>query len=189
MLIGQALLIRLKKYKIHKLIGKLSYLIAPLLLITGAHLAHNTVNEMEADTSLYYYWITMMFISLIVFAILYGLSMWHRKKPLTHARYMICIIFPLFPPITDRLIYKYFPQLIQLVPELEGMPLVQLIGFALADVLLLALLLWDWKAHNRLDVFPIVLLVMGLFQLSVLTFYQWAPWKPIANWIMTLPLS
>ena len=109
MLIGQALLIRLKKYKIHKLIGKLSYLIVLLLLITGAHLAHKTVHDMEADTSLYFYWISMMFISLIVFAILYGLSMWYRKKPLTHARYMVCTIFPLFPPITDRLVYKYFP--------------------------------------------------------------------------------
>ena len=79
--------------------------------------------------------------------------------------------------------------MIQLVPELEGMPLVQLIGFALADALLLTLLFWDWKAHKRLDVFPLVLLVMGLFQLSVLTFYKFAIWKQIANWIMSLPLS
>jgi hypothetical protein len=189
MLIGQPLLIRLKKNKIHKLTGKLSYLIAPLVLMTGAHLAQITVNDMEAGTSLYYYWIALMFNSLIAFAIFYGLSMWHRKKPLTHARYMLCTIFPLFTPITDRLIYKYFPELIQLVPELERMPLVQLIGFALADVLLLTLLLWDWKSHKRLDVFPVVFLVMGLFQLSVLTFYKFAFWKQIANWIMSLPLS
>ena len=189
LLIGQALLIRLKKNKIHKFTGKLSYVIAPLILLTGAHLAHITVNGMEAGTSLYYYWIALMFNSLVVFAILYGLAMWHRKKPLTPARYMVCTIFPLFTPITDRLIYKYFPQLIQFVPDLEGMPLVQLLGFALADVLLLMLLLWDWKAHKRMDVFPVVVLVMSLFQLSVLTFYKFGFWKQIGGWIMSLPLS
>ncbi|MBK9106724.1 MAG: hypothetical protein IPL92_19725 [Saprospiraceae bacterium] len=189
MLIGQALLIRLKKNKIHKLTGKLSYIIAPLIVLTGAHLAQITVNDMEAGTSLYYYWIALMFISLIAFAILYGLSMWHRKTPLTHARYMVCTVFPLFTPITDRLIYKYFQEFIPMVPVLEGMPLVQLIGFALADTLLITLLIWDWKAHKRLDVFPFVMLVIGLFQLAVLTFYKFSFWRIIGDWIMSLPLS
>lgn len=188
-LIGQALLIRLKKYKIHNLTGKISYVIVPLILISGYNLAQVTVRAMEAGTSLYYFWIALMFISLIAFAILYGLAMWHRKVPLTHARYMACTIFPLFTPITDRLIYKYFPELIPLVPELEGMSLVQLIGFAIADALLVSLLIWDWKAHKRLDVFPVVLLIMGLFQLSVLTFYKIPLWKQIGDWIMSLPLS
>jgi len=189
MLIGQALLIRLKKNKIHKLTGKLSYIIVPVILATGAHLAHITVSEMEAGTPLYYYWIALMFNSLLVFALLYGLSMWHRKKPLTHARFMVCTIFPLFTPITDRLIYKYFEELIPLVPVLDGMPLVQLIGFAVADILLVTLFFWDWRAHKRLDVFPVVILVMGLFQLSVVTFYKFAFWKQIGDWIMSLPLS
>jgi hypothetical protein len=188
-LIGQAWLIRLKKNKIHNLTGKLSYLIVPLILVSGYHLAQITVKAMEAGTALYYYWVALMFISLVVFAILYSLAMWHRKTPLTHARYMACTIFPLFTPITDRLIYKYFPELVPLVPELEGMSLVQLLGFALADVLLITLLIWDWKAHKRLDVFPKVLLIMGLFQLSVLTFYKIPLWQKVGDWIMSLPLS
>jgi hypothetical membrane protein len=189
MLILQPLLIRLQKNKLHRLTGKLSYIIAPLIVITGAHLAQITVRDMEAGTALYYFWIALMFISLLAFAILYGLAMWNRKKPLIHARYMVCTIFPLFTPITDRLIYKYFPELISLVPMLEDMPLVQLIGFALADILLITLLIWDWMAHKRLNVFPVVLLVMGIFQLSVLTFYKFSLWKQIGNWIMSLPLS
>jgi hypothetical protein len=189
MLIGQALLIRLKKNKIHKLTGMISYVVVPLMLITGAHLAHITVSEMEAGSALYYYWIALMFNSLVVFAFLFSVAIWYRKQPLIHARYIACTILPLFTPITDRLIYKYFPELIQLVPVLEGMPIVQILGFVIADVLLLTLLIWDWKAHNRLNVFPIVLLVMGLFQLSVLTFYKFPFWQKIGNWIMELPLS
>jgi hypothetical protein len=163
--------------------------IVPLILFSGFHLAQITVRTMEVGTALYYFWIALMFISLVAFAIIYGLAMWYRKTPLTHARYMACTIFPLFTPITDRLIYKYFPELVPLVPALEGMALVQLHGFALADILLITLLIWDWKAHKRLDVFPKVLLIMGLFQLSVLTFYKIPLWKQIGDWIMSLPLS
>jgi hypothetical protein len=189
MLIGQSLLIRMKQNKIHKRIGKLSYLIVPFILISGAHLAQITVRSNEIGSALYYYWIALMFNSLIAFAILYALAMWFRKNPLTHARYMVCTIFPLFTPITDRLIYKYFPELISLVPSLEGMSLVQIIGFLFADILLLGLLIWDWRAHKRLDVFPIVALVMGLFQVSVLTFYHLKVWQWIGDGIMRLPLS
>ena len=188
LLIIQSLLIRLKKNKVHRLTGKLSYLIVPMMLFPGAHLPHITVNGMEAGTYLYYYWIAMMFNSLIAFVALYGLAMWHRKNPLTHARYMVCTIFPLFTPITDRLIYKYFPELIQFVPELEGMPMVQLLGFALADVLLILLSNWDWRAHKRKDVFPMAFFIIGLFQFSALTLYKYNSWKQIGNWIMSLPL-
>lgn len=189
MLIGQAFLIRLKKNRIHRLIGKLSYMIVPLIVLSGAHLAQITVSDMEKGSPVYYYFIALMFNSLIVFAILYGLAMWHRKKPMTHARYMVCTIFPLFTPITDRLIYKYFDSLVPLVPTLEGMPMVQMLGFGFADLLLLILLIWDWKAHKRLDAFLVALLALGLYQLSVLTFHKFPLWQRIGDWIMSLPLS
>jgi uncharacterized membrane protein len=189
MLIGQALLIRLKKNRLHRLIGKLSYGIVPLIVLSGAHLAHITVSDMEKGSPVYYYFIALMFNSLIVFAILYGLAMWHRKTPLTHARYMVCTIFPLFTPITDRLIYKYFDSLVPLAPALEGMPMVQVLGFAFADLLLLILLIWDWRAHKRLDVFPVALLVLGIRRLSVITFYKFPFWQKTGDWIMSLPLS
>lgn len=189
MLIGQALLIRLKKNSIHKLTGKLSYVIVPLILATGAHLAHITVSEMEKGSSIYYYFIALMFNSLLAFAAIFGLAIWYRKKPLSHARYMVCTIFPLFTPITDRLIYKHFDELIPLAPMLEGMPMVQMLGFVFGNLLLIGLLIWDWKAHKRKDVFPIVLLIMVLYHLSVATFYKFSFWQHIGDWIMGLPLS
>jgi len=189
MLIGQAFLIRLKKNTIHRLVGNISYMIVPLIVLSGAHLAHITVSDMEKGSPVYYYFIALMFNSLIVFAILYGLAMWHRKTPLTHARYMVCTIFPLFTPITDRLIYKYFDSLVPLAPALEGMPMVQTIGFAFADLLVLTLLIWDWRAHKRLDVFPIALITLGIYQLSVITFYKFPFWQKTGDWIMRLPLS
>jgi hypothetical protein len=101
---------------------------------------------------------------------------------------MVCTIFPLFIPITVRLIYIYFPKLLQFVLELEGMPLVQMLGFASADVLLLALSLLDWRAYKGIDVFPLAFLLLGLFQFSVLTLYKFSVWRQIGDRIMNLPL-
>lgn len=188
MLIGQALLIRFKKNKIHKLTGLLAYVLVPLILISGFQLSHITISGMVQGASHYYYFIALMFNSLVAFAILFGLAMWHRKRPLTHARYMVCTIFPLFTPITDRLIYKYFRELIPLAPTLEGMPMVQMLGFAFADFLLLILLLWDWKAHKRLDVFPVALMILLIYQVSVAFFYKIPLWRQVGDWIMQLPI-
>ena len=188
LLITQALLIRLKKNKIHKITGKLSYLIVPFILFTGAQLAHITVKDIEAGSVHYYYFIALMYNSLLVFAILYGLAIAYRKKPLTHARFMVCTIFPLLTPITDRLIYKYFRELIPLAPTLEGMPMVQMLGFALADFILLILLIWNWKAHKRLDVFPLAFLLLALYHVSVYSFYKSSLWQQIGDWIMSIPI-
>ncbi len=59
----------------------------------------------------------------------------------------------------------------------------------LADAILAGLSLWDWKANNRTNVFPVALAVLMLFHISVLTFYKLAIWNSFAVWFAGLPLS
>ena len=61
-------------------------------------------------------------------------------------------------------------------------------GFLLADVMLVALSVWDWRANKR-RVFPIALAVLVQYHVSVLTFYQFGFWHAFGEWFMTLPLS
>jgi len=102
---------------------------------------------------------------------------------------MVCTAFPLFTPVTDRLIFNHFPSVINLVPVLDGSPMVQVAGFLLADVLLLLLTVWDWRVNHRKDVFPIALGLMVLYHVSVLTFYRIPLWKVFCEWFVKLPLS
>ncbi len=190
MLIIQPFLIRLNKRKIHRWVGTLSYVLVPFILFSGAHLAHGTILQSPPASPSYYFSIALMYNSLIVFAILYGLAIWHRKNAPLHARFMISTVFPLFTPVTDRLIYKYFESLIPLAPTMEdGMPMVPGLGFALADLIIICLAVWDWRVHKRLSVFPFVLALLMLYHLSVLTFYKYDFWKKIGDLMMTIPLS
>lgn len=189
MLISQAFLIRTKRHPLHRIMGKFSYILVPFILFSGAHLAHITVSEAQPGTSAYYYMIALMYNALIVFTIFYSLAIRNRKKPLNHARFMLCTIFPLVTPVTDRIIYKYIDSLVPLAPTIQGMPVVPTFGFVLADMIVLGLLIWDWKVNQKLNVFPIVLGVLVLYHISVLTFWKYPFWQKFGDWVMRLPLS
>ena len=187
MLIGQAALIRFRKHNIHRWTGKVSYILVPFILYAGTHLAFLTIRQSEPGTPSYYFAIALMFNSLIVFAILYGLALWYKNKPAIHARYMACTLLPALTPVTDRLIYKYFPSLIQYAPKMEdGMPMVPGLGFFLGDIILIGLTIWDWKANRRWNVFPVVLALLVLYHVSVLTFYKYPFWQKAGDWIMSV---
>ncbi len=190
MLIAQATLIRFKKYSLHKTVGKLSYGLVPLILVSGVNVAHfNMTHVTDVPIEHYYLIFGHLYISFVAFAILYGLAIWFRKDSATHARYMICTIFPAFTPVFSRLIFSNFKFIFPFLPELKGIPLVQLIGFGLADILLLTLCILDWRKRKQWNGFPIAFLVMLCYHLSDFTLYHFAAWRRFVDWVMSLPLS
>lgn len=112
----QPFLIQQKKIRIHKLIGKISYFVMPLVFITGysviRHTYYANLNSTDSkynpeeirsqaaasiDLGLVY------FIWLVVF---YCLAVINRKKTLSHATYMFGAILTILGPTVDRLIYN-----------------------------------------------------------------------------------
>ena len=131
-----------------------------------------------------------MYNSLIAFAIIYALAVYYRKNAALHSRLMVCTVFPLITPVTDRLIYKYFPTLIEYAPTMaDGSPMVPALGFAAADLILIILLIWDWIRHKRFDVFAFVLGLLLIYHASVIVFYNASFWHTIADVMMKVPFS
>lgn len=187
-LISQAFLIRWKQFKLHRLIGKLSYLLVPFIIYSGFRIARITIRNMgSGEDAIYYYFSALMFNALVVFALFYGLAILWRKKATWHSRWMVCTIFPLITPATDRIIYKYADSLVALVPTLNGMPMVQVIGFILADLILILLVMMDWLRNRQFTVFPIALAIVGTYHISVVSFYRFSAWRAVTDWIMMLP--
>ncbi len=180
MLISQAYLIRTKRYSLHKTIGKFSYVLVPFLVFTTLDLLKYRLPEKLGTMD--FFSVALVVNALIAFVIFYVLAIFYRKKSAIHARYMICTAFPMFTPITDRIQYIYFPSTISYLPTIEGNPIAPVVGFALADLLLLALSIWDWRSHKRLNVFPLALVVLLLYHFSVMTFYKFEFWKTFSNW-------
>ena len=191
LIISQAFLVRFKNYRLHRIMGKVSYGLVPLIVISGAIAAHATLEGVQVQVrgAFFYSTVALMFNSLIIFAVLYGLAMYFRKKPVIHARYMVCTLFPIITPITDRLIYNYFRPVLQYIPKMEGAPMVWTAGFLLADIILVVLAVWDWRRHKRINVFPVALGLLILYHISVIYFHNFQFWKSYGDWLMALPLS
>ena len=189
LLISQAFFIRFKKYSLHRFSGKLSYVLVPLIVISGFNIAHYTIENVPAGHPARYYQAALMFNSIIVFALIYGLAIYFRKKPLLHARYMICTILPLITPISDRIIYKYIPTLVNYAPTADGIRMVPALGFALGQIVLISLMVWDWKKNQQFNAFFIAWIPLTIYHLSVLYFYQFPFWQSFTEWLMSLPLS
>jgi hypothetical protein len=166
----------------------ISYALVPAIVIAAVNFVHFRVHGATALNPVALYFLALVLNALVAFVALWGLAMYYRAQPATHARYMIATIFPLFTPVTDRLIGRYAPSIVPMVPRIDGMPVLPFAGFILADAILIGLALWDWNA-NRRSVFPIALVILVLYQISVMTFYRADFWNAFGLWFAGLPLS
>lgn len=189
LLIAQALLIRLKMYRWHKITGKLSFLIIPFVALATVNLIHFQMTGLLRHSHLSLYALALIINGIIVLVVLYILAMANRKKPEAHAKYMFATIFPMFTPVTDRLIYQFFPSLVQFAPRIGRAPIVPFYGFLLADTLVFLLIIWDWRNGNRKSPFIIVLVLLLAYHFSVFNFYKYPFWESFGNWFIRMPFS
>lgn len=183
MLILQPYLIRSKFNSTHKLVGKFSYVLVPFMMITTIDLLRYRTQGHALGT-MDFFFVALVINALIAFAIFYGLAIYHRKKSTLHARYMICTVFPMITPASDRIIGFHFPSLYPYLPTIEGNPIAPVVGFLIADLILLGLSIWDWRSHKRWNVFPFALAVLLIYHYSVMNFYKFEFWKTFSNWII-----
>ena len=185
LLIAQGSLIRRNRRALHRRLGSLSYVLVPVIAMTTLAFIHFRMAGQPVSSVLLHS-LALGVNAVVAFVVIYALAMYHCRTPALHARYMVCTIFPLFTPVTDRLIVVHLPSLIWVVPRIDGVPVLPVVGFLLADAILLALWIWDWRSGRRLAAFPIALGVLALFQVSVLTFHRLPAWRAFGIWFTNL---
>jgi uncharacterized membrane protein YozB (DUF420 family) len=187
MLVTQVWLIRSGRRAWHRQLGSVSFVLVPIIGMTTINFLHFRVRGAPLDAGV----LGMMALvlnALAAFVILFVLAIIYRRQPATHARFMICTIFPLFTPVTDRLIARHLPSFISYIPLVDGSPLLPLAGFALADAILIGLSVWDWRANRRL-IFPIALAILVAYHYSVVTFAGFGFWRTMAESFASMQLS
>ena len=99
-LIAQPLLIRSGKLAIHRAIGKLSYLIAPLLIVSFflvSRMVYNRPEPVPHEEKIATIALSIPY--LFGFAIFYSLAIINSKETYKHMRYMIGNSFLMFAPV------------------------------------------------------------------------------------------
>ena len=121
---------------LHRRLGLLSYVLVPVIVVVTLRFVHYTVRESPELGDYGLFFLALVVLTLVTFVTLFALAMLYRKQPAVHARFMVSTLFPLFPPVTDRLIGRFMPSIIDLMPRIGGGEILQCAGFAIADTIL-----------------------------------------------------
>lgn len=109
LLIVQPFLIRYKKYEWHRNLGKLGYVLAPLVclsiflvtkMVYFREIAHRPIPEVLGQISL-------DIPTIILFGLFFALAMFNRKNSATHMRYMIATSLLMIGPGLGRALIIY----------------------------------------------------------------------------------
>ena len=188
LLIAQALLIRAGNRALHRRLGLLSYLLVPIIVVVTLRFVHYTVREVPELGDYGLFFLALVVFTLVTFVTLFALAMLYRTQPAVHARFMVSTLFPLFPPVTDRLIARFAPSVLGMVPRIGGAEILQVAGFVIADSILVGLAIWDWRRNGR-RVFLAALAIVILGQALIMNAHRIGPWQAFGPWFVRLPVS
>lgn len=190
LLVSQAYLIRSNNRPLHRQLGKTSFGLVPLIVISTLALAHYRLKPNDgSDLTLYS--LALPAFALCQLLVAYGLAIYNRRNPVIHARFMICTALVMIPAIFDRIMIFFLlpPEQAQFLPDIGGFPLYSMITFGIMDTILVFLIAWDWKSRKRLNVFPVVLGAWVVCQWLTFNVHKTDGWRSITEWYLRLPLS
>jgi hypothetical protein len=184
-LIVQPILIKKKKLPLHRLIGKMTYFLVPLMFISVIlmiNLSHNhNVNEEGLDIRL-----LVQSKDFIIFALAYVIAIKYRRNINIHARAMVVTGIALIEPALARIFYNSFDWF----KIFENFPLFGLMmAMLLISLLLIALIIKERYQKRGRWVFPLALVIYSI--LNIITIFQIhiGPWETFSKWFVSLPLT
>ncbi len=157
MLIAQPFFIKYKKLSIHRKLGKISYVLVPLVLVSSFLMIrfsyYRDINQLHQDSvrGLNHFsndqilqqaaeYKALPFIWFFWFILFYSLAVINRRKSAIHARFMLATALSLLGPIVDRIVFK--------LENLGESIRLEAVAFLIADIVL-SILLWKDYKHKR----------------------------------------
>ncbi len=113
LLVLQPILIYKRKYTVHQFIGRLTYLIAPLIVISMLLIAKQNyqtgIFKKDSIDIMAIQSITWM--QLFMFVLFYSLAIYFRKNTYWHMRFIIGTAIIMIGPSMNRIMISYFPDI------------------------------------------------------------------------------
>jgi hypothetical protein len=195
MVIAQPFLIKNKKTGWHRAVGKASYVVVPLVLLSAwillqygynnyvGNLASQLINgepkfsreQIIHEGAIY---ILIALVYMVWLGAFYLMAIVHRKKAAAHTRYMIAASLTLTGPIIDRIFFASLG-----VTRVMGIP-AESISFLIIDLVLTFLLIYDLRKGNSTRPLITALTVYLLGQLFYFLAQDSTGWDVISSFMM-----
>ena len=181
LLIAQAYLIRTGRRDVHRQLGKVSYVLAPVIVITTLSFAHvNLESDGLTPDRLYILYIQLHL--LVLFVVAYSFAIYRRNQQTIHMRLMICTALPMIDPALARIILTY-------IWEPPSFAYIQAITYSVTDLILVGLIVANWKREIHLKVYPAMLVLFIVLHVPNFFIEDVSGWASFAQWFSSLPLS
>ncbi len=182
MLIAQAWLIRTKRYAIHRWVGRSSFVVVPLIVVSTLMLTIESLDRrpeilpIDARIEIYTWG------QVIPFVLAWGLALWYRRRTPIHVRYMVSTIFAAGSAIVFRIILNWF----QWVPGMENIENVAAANGSVLVLMLLGLIANDWRLGIRRSPFWLVTITTVIMTIGFFTFTKSEWWMSLVQWYADL---
>jgi hypothetical protein len=173
MLVAQATLIRTGRRDAHRALGRLSYVLVPLIVLATLALAQFVLRNAKKPFTpevLYFFYLQISLTAVLAFA--YVQAMRHRARPAVHGTYMVATGLALVDPVVGRLAFYVFGW---------EPPATELLAFALVDVVLVALLIDGRRSPERRRAALVLLAVFVIAQVPAFFLPGTSAWRAAAG--------
>jgi hypothetical protein len=179
MLVAQPLLIRTRQLVWHRRLGKASYVVAPLVVVSALILAQLRISQATPETLPFQQFILFLGVSAsVLFALIWGLGVFYRREPALHARYMAGTALTLIDPSMARVLIFWIPS----VPP----PFYQFITFGLVYTILLVLIALDRKSKRGRSALWVLLGLFVALHALIMLVPGTSAWQRFAVWYADL---
>lgn len=162
----------------HRRAGVLSFVLAPLLVITGIYmtqlnLADGHLELGDGRLGLAYENVGL----LLYFSLFYALAIIHRHDFRRHQRYMVCTAFVAIPPAVARIPVFYLPRGSIMVWKAD------LLSVVLIEAIVAVLLLNDWRKGKLYFAYAFTFIFFFIQIVTTHLFLTWHPWLAFCHWL------
>lgn len=174
MLIIQPLLYRNGLMRLHKQIGKLSFILVPIFIFSGLTMVRAMLLVKDNyPPQLPYQLAFIDFFTLILFLGFYVLAIYYRRSVQLHARYMVCTVLGILIPAFTRFLF-YFPFIDNFNKSLNA-------SYLIVEVILL-MLLFDDKRSGKIRAPYVIAMILFSIQHFLMNFAKdWVWWRQLMD--------
>ncbi|MCL6259389.1 hypothetical protein M3O96_09835 [Aquiflexum sp. TKW24L] len=148
LLVLQPVLILYRKFAVHRFFGKLSYVIAPLMIISMLIIARVSYHRWDGEYGSVevFSWQSVTWMQLLMFGLFYSLAIYYKKNTFRHMRFMIGTAIIMIGPSLSRIINAYLDTSLEV--DFELIPLYFKTGLAAALLSLDLIKKKDWMPYS-----------------------------------------
>ncbi len=171
LLVTQPLLYRLDRMSWHRMIGRSTLLLVPVVVISGLVMVHYMLNDPRYPEQVAYRLAFLDFSILVQFVAFYILSLKNIARFEIHARWMICTVFGPFIPAATRL-FAWTGIAPSFIISLH-------MSFIAAELALIILIIDDFRKGGFKWPYPVALAAIAVPHLLMGFIYDWPLWQMV----------